>query len=285
MSVAAFRNTGRALRASTRLGWIISSNWTKPGIFLVYALLKPMSAALILTVMYRVIAGDSPSTRTYLAFLVVGAAFWSFVQGSLSGFANAISEDRGRYRQLKYVYMSPQPFAVYLIGRGAAQLLSALASVVLVLAIATPLLHLPLTLRGVDWGLLLLACMLAFATVLALGMAVSVLLLGARDSYGYGEIIASTLYVVSGAIFPIGVLPGAVATLAAWLPLAYWLELVRRALLHDPAAQMFPGMGTGEVLLKLAGTAALLGALSVLALRRADRRARRLGLVDRDTMW
>lgn len=192
MSAAALRRTGRALRASTQLGWIISSNWTSPGIFLVYALLKPMSAALILTVMYRVIAGDSPQTRTYLAFLVVGAAFWSFVQGSMSGFANAISEDRGRYRQLKYVYMSPQPFSVYLVGRGAAQLLSALVSVVLVLAIATPLLHLPLTITDVDWPLLLAACVLAFATVLALGMAVSVLLLGARDSYGYGEIIAST---------------------------------------------------------------------------------------------
>ena len=203
----------------------------------------------------------------------------------MSGFANAISEDRGRYRQLKYVYMSPQPFSVYLVGRGAAHLLSALVSVVLVLAIATPLLHLPLTITDVDWPLLLAACVLAFATVLALGMAVSVLLLGARDSYRYGEIIASTLYVVSGAIFPISVLPGAIATLAAWLPLAYWLELVRRALLHDPAAQMFHGMGTGEVLLKLAATSALLIALSILALRRADHRARRLGLMDRDTMW
>jgi len=279
------QRTGRALRASTRLGWIISSNWTTPGIFLVYALLKPMSAALILAVMYRVIAGDSERTRTYLAFLVVGAAFWSFVQGSLSGFANAISEDRGRYRQLKYVYMSPQPFSVYLIGRGAAQLLGALVSVVLVLAIATPLLHLPLTLGDVDWALLITACIVAFATVLALGMSVSVLLLGARDSYGYGEIIASTLYVVSGAIFPISVLPGAIATLAAWLPLAYWLELVRRALLHNPAAEMFPAMGTGEVLLKLTGTATLLTGLALLALRLADRRARRLGLIDRDTMW
>jgi len=279
------QRTWRALRASTRLGWEISSNWTRPALFLIYAVLRPVSAALILAVMYRVVAGDSEQTRGYLGFLVVGSAFWSFAQQAFTDFANAISEDRGRYRQLKYIYTAPVPFTVYLLGRAASQLGSALASVAVVLLMAAPLLHLHLNPRDVDWPLLLVATLLGAVAVMSLAMACSVLLLGAHDSYGYGEIIASCLYIIGGAIFPIAVLPGALSTLAAWLPLAYWLELTRRALLHDPAAQMFASTGDLGVLMRLLGTTVLLIVLSAALLRYADRRARGQGLIDKETHW
>ncbi len=282
------RRAGTACRgflASVRLGWEVSSNWTQPLVFAIYAVLRPISAALILVVMYSVISGRRGGAGGYVSFLVVGVAFWSFVQNGLAGFANGISEDRGMYRTLKYVYMAPQPFVVYLTGRGVAQLGSAAASVLIVLVLAALALRLPLDPLHVNYPLLFLACALAFVTVVAVAMAYSLCLLAARHAYGYGEIAAQVLYIVSGAIFPITVLPGPLAALASLSPLVYWLELVRRALLQGAALRMFPALSDGAVLSRLVLATAGTLIIVYLVFRWADRRARKLGLIDLDVSF
>ena len=65
----------RGFAAATRLGWEISSNWTRPLMFMIYSVLRPLSAAFILVVIYRFISGGSGGTSAYLAFLVTGVAF------------------------------------------------------------------------------------------------------------------------------------------------------------------------------------------------------------------
>ncbi len=181
--------------------------------------------------------------------------------------------------------MAPKHPSLHLGGRAAAQLASAVFSVVVVLLVATPALHLPIDPLHIRWLPLVAACICAVVATISAGVAVAVLLLGARDSHGHGEIIASTLYIVSGAIFPIAILPGPLATLAAGLPFAYWLELVRRALLGEHAPLMFPGLGDGGVLLRLVLTTALMVVIGHLLFIWGDRRARRLGLVDRAESW
>src|SRR5207244_122985 len=58
MGVAITRQwTGYA--AAVRLGWAVSSNWTRPILFIVYSVLRPVSMALILAVMYTVITGNA----------------------------------------------------------------------------------------------------------------------------------------------------------------------------------------------------------------------------------
>jgi ABC-2 type transport system permease protein len=275
----------RGFAASTQLGWTISSNWTRPFIFLIYTVLRPVSGALILVVMYRFITGNRPATAIYLAFLVTGIAFWSLVQNGLAGLANGISEDRGFYRMLKYVYLAPQPFPLYLVGRGLAQMGVGLVSAIVVLVLATVALGLPISLLRINYLLLLVSCVLATAAVIAIALAYGLLLLGARDSHGYGEIAAQVLYIVSGAIFPIAILPGPLATIAAFSPLVYWLELVRRSLLGSHSLLMFPHLGTpavlGRLLLATAGTVLLAG----LVFSWAERTARRRGLIDMETSW
>jgi len=63
-----------------------------------------------------------------------------------------------------------------------------------------------------------------------------------RDSYGCRELLAQILDIVSGAIFPLTVLPGAVRVLAEFLPLSYWLELVRRSLLGEGTVKLYPAL-------------------------------------------
>jgi len=274
----------RGFAGSARLGWEVSSNWTEPLLFVIYSVVRPISAALILVVMYRAISGDRGAT-SYIAFLVIGTAFWSFVQNGLAGFANGIAEDRGRYRMLKYVYTSPQPFPVYLLGRAAAQLGSAAASVVVVLLFAGVLLGLPINPLRVNYPMLIVACLLAFLAVASVAMGYSLSLLATRDSYGYGEIGAQALYVISGAIFPISVLPGPLAAVAGLSPLAYWLELVRRALLGNATVRMYPALSDGAVLLRLGLSSAVAVFLAWLLFRWADRRARRKGYIDLETAF
>ncbi|HKT83202.1 MAG TPA: ABC transporter permease, partial [Solirubrobacterales bacterium] len=156
----------------------------------------------------------------------------------------------------------------------------AVSSALIVLVIAAFALRLPIDPAHVNYGLLALSCALAFVAVVALASAFALFLLAGRDAYGYGELAAQALYIVSGAIFPISVLPGAIATIAAFSPIVYWLELVRRSLLGSNAVLMFPGLTDGEVLLRLiAGTLGLL-VLATFAFRVADRMARSRGLID-----
>ena len=249
---------------------------------MIYAVLRPISTALILVVMYNVITGGRGNARTYLSFLIIGTAFWAFVNEGVSEFAVGILEDRGRFKMLKYAYLAPLRFPIFLVGRASSKLTSAAASVLIVLVVATVGLRLPISPLEVNYGLLAIACLLAFIAVMAFSIALSMILLAGRDAYGYGEIMAQVLYLFSGAIFPIAVLPGPLAFLASLSPLAYWLELTRRTILHGRVYEMFPNLSDGEVLLRLALATAGTVALGYLTYLWADRRARRKGYIDMD---
>jgi ABC-2 type transport system permease protein len=267
---------------AVRLGWAVSSNWTRPLLFVIYSVLRPISTALILVVMYSVITGGRGNARTYLAFLVIGTSFWAFVNEGVSEFAVGILEDRGRFKMLKYAYLAPQRFPIFLVGRASSKLTSAAASVLIVLVVATVGLQLPINPLRVSYGLLAIACLLAFISVMAFSIALSMILLAGRDAYGYGEIMAQVLYIFSGAIFPISVLPGPLAFLASLSPLVYWLELCRRAILHGAVYQMFPALSDGQVLFRLGLSTAGTVAVAYLAYLWADRQARRKGYIDMD---
>ena len=275
----------RGFAAGARLGWEIASNWTRPLMFVIYSVLRPISAAFILVVIYRFISGGIPGTTGYLAFLVTGVAFWSFVVYGLAGLSNGMVEDRGEYKMLKYVYISPAHFYVYLLGRGLAQIASAVASAVIVLVVATVTLHLPIDPLRINYPLLLVASFLALLAVIGIAMAYGMVLLNARDAHGYGELGAGVLYVISGAIFPISVLPGFLATIASFSPLVYWMELIRRSLLGSQAIRMFPTLSDGDVFLRLLVTTAATLILAHLVFGWADRTARRKGLIDMETNW
>jgi ABC-2 type transport system permease protein len=281
--VVALRRTWSGYRTAVRLGWAVSSNWTRPLTFVIYTLLRPISGALILVVMYSVITGGRGETRAYLDFLVIGVAFWAFVTEGVSDFATATLEDRGRYKMLKYAYLAPLRFPVFLVGRASSKLTSAAASVVIVLVVATIGLRLPVNPLAVDYPLLAIACLLAFISVMTFSITLSLVLLAGRDAYGYGEMMAQVLYIFSGAIFPISVLPGPLAFLASFSPLVYWLELSRRAILHGRVYEMFPDLSDGQVLLRLALATAGTIVVGYLVYAWADRQARWKGYIDMET--
>jgi len=132
---------------------------------------------------------------------------------------------------------------------------------------------------------LVVGSVLALAAVIGMAMAYGFLQLQAVDAHGYGELGASVLYVISGAIFPITVLPGILATIASLSPLVYWMELIRRSLLGSHAIRMFPTLSDADVLLRLVVTTVATLLLAHLVFSWADRRARRRGLIDMESNW
>lgn len=281
---ASRRATGlrRSFATGARLGWQIESNWTDPFLFAVYSVARPVGAVLVLVAIVWLVAGGGQTA--YLGFLVVGSACWTFVGSGMSGFVWAILDDRERYRMLKYVVVSPVRLLPFLVGRATAQLGAAAAGFLVTLGVGIVVLGVSIDLGAADWRLFIPAMALGLAAVVALGLAVSGLCLTIRqEAWSYPEAIAGALYLLSGAIFPIDVLPAVVQPLALALPMTWWLEGVRRALLGVPTAGILAGFSDSAVLLALCASTAVLTLGSWAVFRTFERVARERGLIDQTT--
>jgi ABC-2 type transport system permease protein len=273
----------RSLRAGFWLGWKIESNWADPLLFLIYAVIRPLGSALILVVMFFAVSGGRRGPL--LDFFVVGSAFWPPVLAGLQGLVMAVLEDRELWRMTRSVYTSPISWPSFLIGRSlAVTATTGLGGVAVTLLAGRLFLGVPLAVSPGDLPLLAAVVVAGLVAILALGvLTLSGALMAASDAWHFPEAISASLYLVSGAIFPVTVLPDPLQALSRAMPLTWWLESLRRILLPAGARLSFPASSDGTVLAMLAGTTTVAVAVAVVAFRLAERRARRLGLLDRDS--
>jgi ABC-2 type transport system permease protein len=284
----------RSYRTAASLGWKMEANWTDPVLFFIYSVAKPVSAALILVAMLEVIAG--PSGREYRGFVVVGSALWSFVISGIAGLAWSILDDRERYRMLKYVYVSPSDFVVVLLGRGTARIAVGAMGAAITLAIGVVVLGVPFDPLAVDWPMLAIVMTLGLEAIVVIGVILAAVCLQTRqEAWSYPEAVAGALFLVSGAVFPLSVLPMAIQAIGLANPLTWWLEGVRQAL-FPAGASAVGGPGslftdlTGQaapdsptIVLALLATGAVVTLGAAVAFRWSERRARDRGLIDQTT--
>jgi ABC-2 type transport system permease protein len=276
--------TWRSFRTATWLGWQIESNWADPFVFAIYSLVKPLSGALILVFMYAVIAKDGLASPLFPG-VFVGNALFIYVPAVLAGISWTIMDDREHYGMLKYVYTAPVNVLAYLIGRGVAKALVATVAVVLTLLLGTLALGVPIRLAAIDWPLVAAALVLGSAMLALFGILLGgVTMVTARHNYGVGEAVAGGLYLLCGVVFPLDTLPSWLAAVGRALPITYWLEAFRRALLGQSTAS-FAGLSDGALVGILAGSSVVLAALATVCFRLAERRARAKGLLDMQTMY
>ncbi len=277
----------RSFRVATWLGWQIESNWTDPLLFAIYSMVKPLASAAILVVMYGVITRGQFENPVF-AYIYVGNAFYIYVGAVMAGISWAVIDDREHYRTLKYMYVAPIYIPVYWLGRGVARFLTGSFAVLITLTAGGLFLHLPLHLAQVNWPLFLLSLVLGVVLLALMGLVLaSISLMVAHHFFLIGEAVAGALYLLSGAIFPLEVLPAWLRPLGFAMPITYWLELVRRSLLGD-RARAFPSLAAwsnGQLLAILASLALLFGLLAALAFRWCNRQARERGLIDRTTNY
>ena len=287
MAVADFL---KSARESFRVGWKIESNWTDPVLFATYQIIRPLASLLIVAfiVIIGAAAGAAGSAfyNQYLAWLIVGTAFYAYVLQVMLGMAILVYVDRNRYEVLKNIYISPGTLHPYVIGRGLVSVVNGTISVILTLlfsvAIFNGLLHMniPLNLLGVNLLMLLPAVVLGIISLLAIGyMLCAVNIVSNRMEFVLGDSVSGVFFLLGGVIFPISLLPGPVQYVSNVLPVTYFLDTVRESFgLPTPGNYM-----SNLAILGLTTLAALILGISVFRL--AERRAKRLGLFDRKSEY
>ena len=284
----------RAFTTAVRLGWQMEANWTDPVLFFIYSVAKPLSSALILVVMLDVISGGAKPD--YRAFVVVGSALWSFVISGVSGLAWMILDDRERYRMLKYVYVSPSAFLAVIFGRGVARIGVGAVGASITLAVGVVFLHVPFDLSRIDWILLAADMLLGVTSILAIGLLLAAICMQTRqESWSYPEAASGALFLISGVVFPLAVLPPPVQALGLVTPLTWWIEGFRHALfpggltaIGGPGSLFSQVTGTAaptvaQIILVLLATGAVATLAAVAVFRASDRRAKDRGLFDQTT--
>ena len=281
------KKLARSFFTAAWLGWKIESNWTDLFLFSVYSIVKPLAGAMILVVMYGVITQGQFGTPIF-AYLFIGVAFYRYVGDVVTGVSWAIIDDREHYRTLKYMYVAPIRIPFYLLGRGIARVLTTTFSVLIIMLVGIFALHISFDITRVDWVLLLVSLPIGILMMAMLGLILAgITLMLAQHQYAIGDAIAGALYLFSGAMFPLSVLPAWLQPVGYIIPVSYWLELIRRALVGNVANAFptFAGMSNLQLLAILAGLAAVFGVIAAIVFRACDRAARERGLIDLTTNY
>src|SRR5512143_2393796 len=272
----------RPFKVAAWLGWQIESNWTDPFLFAVYSIVKPLASAGILVIMYSIISKGNFGASIF-PYIYYGNAFYIYVGAVMAGISWAVIDDREHYKTLKYMYIAPISIPVYWLGRGVARFLSGSIAVIITLVFGVLFLHVPLDLMKVDWPLFVVSLTMGIAMLSMMGLILaSITLLIAHHFFLIGEAVASALYLLSGAIFPLDVLPVWLRPFGYAMPMTYWLELMRRSLAGS-VAQAFPTLAHFSNLLLVSIQLTLSRAISVRPIfifRYCDYRAPEPGLFD-----
>jgi len=271
-----------SFRLAAWLGWQIESNWADPFLFAIYSLVKPLAGAAILVVMYSVITGGDFASPIF-TYMYLGNAFYIYVGQVMTGISWAVIDDREHYKTLKYIYVAPIHFPTYLFGRGVARFIIASISVFVTILFGVLFLQLDITFADINW-LLFLASLLVGVFMLAfLGLLLAgVMLVLVHHNFGLGEAVAGALYLFSGAIFPLDVLPPFLRWIGYLLPITYWLELLRRSLVSSvaDAYPTFSQFSSAQLFAILLVQTLVLALLSFIVFRRCEHAARERGLID-----
>jgi len=275
--------TTRSFTMATWLGWQVESNWTDPFLFAIYVIIKPLATAGILVVMYSIITHgnfDSP----LFPYIYLGNAFYIYVGSVMTGVSWAVIEDREHYKTLKYMYIAPISIPFYWLGRGVSRFLIGTVAVIVTISAGALFLNLPLDLAEVNWGLFIISLVLGITMLGMMGLILaSITLMMAQHNFFVGEAVAGALYLFSGAIFPLEVLPAWIRPVGYAMPITYWLELMRRSLIGE-VAQAFPTLArfsNSELLGILTGLTIIFAVISILTFRWCDHIARERGMIDR----
>lgn len=273
------------LKMGSWLGWQIETNWTKLWVYALYSLARPIASTLILVLIFLVVP-QGKLEHPLFVYTYVGNAFFMYVYMVLFGISWVIHEDREHYQMLKYVFITPRKMYYYLAGRGIAKLLITTFSVLVTLAFGIWILKIPVDLASVNYFALLAGLFLGLVCIAALGVILAALtMVTAHHSFYLTEGIAGLFYLISGAIYPIDVLPGWLQALAKVFPLTYWIELIRRSMKVPVQSQALSIYSLPELLLILVVSTVALVAASHFIYKFFERVSVKYGLVDRLTNY
>jgi len=275
----------RAFRAHAKLGWDLEGNWAPAWLYVIFALIPPIFGVLMLVFMYLVIMGKGGDSN-YLAFLLTGAAGFLFVRLLLAGAGMVVVEDREHYKTFRYIYSAPVFFPAQVFGRVAPKVLIAIIGSAATVVAGALFLGVKVRPDGIQWGVLFGSLVFGIIGMGAMGwMLASLMLIIDRMGWLLAEGITGLLYLITGAIFPLSILPAPVAALGKAVPITYWLELWRISLYGTTCKRGFPEASNPMLWTGLIVTAGIWCVIAVFWHRLADYLARRWGKIEMETFY
>jgi ABC-2 type transport system permease protein len=277
----------RSFRLAAWLGWQIESNWTDPFLFAIYSIIKPLAGAAILVVMYSVITSGNFSDPIF-TYIYLGNAFYMYVGAVMSGISWAVLDDREHYKTLKYIYVAPINIPAYLVGRGVAKFLVGSISVFITIVFGVLFLHVAIVPAEINWPLFLISLLVGLVLLAALGLILAgVSLLIVQHVWFIGDAVAGAMFLFSGAIFPLEVLPTWLQPIGYIIPISYWLELLRRSLVSSVAVAFptFQNLSDAQLFGILLGLTIIYSVIALFLFRKFEHIAQERGTIDMVTNY
>lgn len=275
----------QTIKTAGKLGWAMESNWTDPFLFAIYSIVRPLASSLILVVMYYVVTRGKTGMDLF-AYIYVGNAFFMYVINVLFGVSWVIHEDRDHYQMIRYIYIAPIRMYYYLFGRGIAKMILTTVAVIITIGFGMLVLKIPVNLLTVNYPLLIFSVAAGIFIITCLGILLAgVSMVTAHHSYALTEGMSGLFYLACGAIYPIDILPVWLQYISRALPLTYWLELVRRAVLGKSVSSTLGGYSDFQLILIMAVTTLALALFSHWIYRSIEYIARKYGKIDQLTSY
>jgi ABC-2 type transport system permease protein len=289
----------RTFRIAARLGWQVEGNWADPFVFFIFTILRPLATALILVLMYTVIAGGQKPQ--FFNYLYLSNALFVLVIQTMSGLAWTVLDDRENYKMLKYIFTSPARQISYFMGRAVAKISLGLLTMGVLLAVGVLFLGLQIDVARIEWGWLAVYFVLGMITLVSLGLILAgIALVIARNGAAIGEVVAGCLLLFSGAYFPVDVLPTVIREISLGMPITYWLEGMRRAINGgtltyvadgsngtiagvQPISPALAGIDNGQLLAIMVLSAVACSVVSYFFYQWVENQAKERGMIDRLT--
>ena len=278
----------RTFKVAAWLGWEMDSNWTEPWLFILYSVVKPVAGAFILVLMYTVFAiiGNRQDPAAF-SYMYVGNSFFIFVASVLFGTFQVIQSDREWYQTIRYVYIAPISYYVYILGRAASKIAVAAFAVAITLLFGIFFLGVQMHLSLEAIPLFLVSTALGLAVLLAIGICLGgISFLTAKHTHGLAEGIPGLFYVFCGVLFPLSVLPDWGQGIGRAIPLTYWFDITRRLLAPSLGVDTtLSGYDDLAILLLLLVSSLAFFGLSLLIFKAGEYFARKAGKIDMTTSY
>ena len=276
------RSRGMRLEVNAFLGFferqrnLYRRYWVWEVVWLVYSIVSTLSIGYLASGLGS-FSGANAKVNVAQAqlYLLVGSLLWSYLSLMFFDVSFAIAWERWE-GTIEYTFMAPVRRVTHLLGICSFAIVYAmLRSVVILIAIALAF-HLDLSHADIGSALLVLAA--STFPVLGLGIFTSILpLLSPEKGEQMAVAVQGVLLLVSGVYYPLTVLPTVFRIMGDASPLTYTLTGIRSALLDHAGA----GALLGTILLLL-GMGGVLIPCGIWVFSKAERRAKRLGLLKRN---
>jgi ABC-2 type transport system permease protein len=276
----------RSLVASMRVGWSRDFGWTNPILGFSLKTIAPiastMTALTILYIGFRNGASITPAAfPSELGFIIIGATLYAHISAYSWVPTLAIAEGKWTY-VFPTVYVSTKSSPPYLAGRCLASFASSTVTSVASLAIAVVIslllfrVTIPLLVTPLSVFLFAVALVVNILASMGLGFLLGAYaIFASKFEWALPTYVSGLLMVFSEALFPVTSLPHPLSDIGNILPFTEFIRASRAVLLQGNVGSYLYYLG-----LSFIGGFILL-ALGLLAFKYSERRARRLGVLDR----